>query len=709
MTDYPLKKRGGYTLKVKTLTYMLAVVLIFLLATSAWPQAFTYLENGQIGANVAAEMSTWGGSQGYSHQWGITWFPNWQPWAPPGETDIGYHGVDRLNETHERNAAGYYAIWTAAKNWTSPPNWNNTVFPSENNFPVFVADNGPRTINSLVDTPYPDYRPPVYYRRFQKPAVRVDDPVTNIPTDNFDPDNPWTYDPDIPSDGVMEAKGNTSMGVTTFQRWHDYAHPDYDRLLLVDMTVTNSGDTDALDPGLEKEGQVLEGFWFGLPICLEPDRQYTFFDGENINGSEDYLLDYDPETRTLWFWDGDDETINGDDQFQPRGGPRGQADIPTGEYCGSAIWGVRIIHIDAGPNDTTDDPAQPATANWEKYWNAPSPVAGESMQSAWEYLTGPDETGFIKEGYGNTPLSVIAGDSRLAPILGFGPYQMQPNDDLHIVWAVAVGSIPEPRAIELGWMVQNGQMDAETAKMEVYTKGVEDLLAQLDKAEELFANDFVAPKPPDPPDLFIESGPERVLLDWDPVDGAVNYKLYHAVGGLSGHRVFELIYEGPDTEFIDEGLTRGFSYYYYVVAVDGSGLESSHFFTRVNTPVIPFREGLSSSDWAERVRVVPNPFNVKGGEYRGPNTGFNFAGGTREQNQILFVNLPEYCTINIYNSVGDLMKTLEHTTGSADEMWDPALTDHNQFVATGVYFYTIEVTDGPLQGEMSTGKLVIIR
>ena len=699
----------------RILTYMLGALLVLAFATAAWPQVATVHENGRIRANCMAEMATWGGSEGYSHQWGIDWRPIWEPWAPEGQTDIGYHGVDRLNDTHDRSAAGYYAFWCAAKNWTSPDPWNNTAFPAGTTFPIFVSDVGPRTINSLVDTPYPDYRPPKYRRRFNKPSVRVDDPVTEQVTSGFDPGNlsKWIYDETIPSDGVMEAKGTSSMGVTIYHKWYDYAHPDYDLILICDMTVTNSGECNTLAEGLEKEGQVLEDFWFGLPILIEPDREYTEFDDENINGSEDYLLDYDPETRTMWFWDGDDEAVDGDDQFQPRGGPKGTADIPTGEYCGSSIWGVRILHIDAGPSDTNNDPAQPKTANWEIYWLAPSPVAGESIDNAWKYLTGPDEQGFIKEGWADEPLSECHADARWAPILGFGPYTLQSNEDIRVVFALAVGSIREARAIELGYKVKQGQLDAETAKMEVYTTGKDELFARLDKAEELMNNGFAAPKPPDPPDLYIKSGAGKVELDWSEVAGAAKYKLYHTVGGLSGHRVFDKIYEGTNTEYVDEGLTPGFSYYYYVIAVDGNGLEGSHFFTRCNTPAIPFREGLTAEGWQDKVRVVPNPFNVKGGEYlvgeAHGTTGFNFAGGTREQNQILFVNLPEYCTINIYNSVGDLVKTLEHTIGSADEMWDPALTDNNQFVATGVYFYTIEATGGPIEGQVATGKLVIIR
>lgn len=142
-------------------------------------------------------------------------------------------------------------------------------------------------------------------------------------------------------------------------------------------------------------------------------------------------------------------------------------------------------------------------------------------------------------------------------------------------------------------------------------------------------------------------------------------------------------------------------------------MESSHFFTRTNKEVVPTRAGIEDEDWAEKVRVVPNPLNIKGNTYiedqAHNTTGFNFDGGFREQNTMLFVNLPGQCEIKIYNSVGDLIKTLQHTTGSADERWSPILTEYNIVPASGIYFYTIQVTEGPLQGEVATGKIIIIR
>ena len=99
------------------------------------------------------------------------------------------------------------------------------------------------------------------------------------------------------------------------------------------------------------------------------------------------------------------------------------------------------------------------------------------------------------------------------------------------------------------------------------------------------------------------------------------------------------------------------------------------------------------------IEAVPNPYNIND-----PN---NFPG---ENNKILFVNLPGFCTITILTMSGEIVRVLEHATGTADEAWDQ-LTSQNQFVTSGIYLYHVQEKDingNRLDGE-KTGKLVIVR
>ena len=101
------------------------------------------------------------------------------------------------------------------------------------------------------------------------------------------------------------------------------------------------------------------------------------------------------------------------------------------------------------------------------------------------------------------------------------------------------------------------------------------------------------------------------------------------------------------------------------------------------------------------MRVVPNPFVSYAKD-------FNFTG--QEYNKLLFVNLPPYCTLRIYTVTGDLIKTIQHTSGSADESWDQ-VTEYNQFIASGVYILQVDEARNLTGGKMDSAihKFVVIR
>ncbi len=104
-----------------------------------------------------------------------------------------------------------------------------------------------------------------------------------------------------------------------------------------------------------------------------------------------------------------------------------------------------------------------------------------------------------------------------------------------------------------------------------------------------------------------------------------------------------------------------------------------------------------------KVKVVPNPYLVRNAWERHP-----------DYRKIKFINLPDKCTIRIYNFAGDLLKTIKHdatkVAGSGnlplqsggDEDWD-LLTESGQKPAPGIYLFHIESDIGN-----QVGKFVII-
>jgi len=111
-----------------------------------------------------------------------------------------------------------------------------------------------------------------------------------------------------------------------------------------------------------------------------------------------------------------------------------------------------------------------------------------------------------------------------------------------------------------------------------------------------------------------------------------------------------------------------------------------------NKPVHPFMSQQQVPDLND-IKVVPNPFNDK-------SVKFNWPG---EENKLLFINLPLQCTIKIYTATGDLVKTIHHDDSTTEQAWNQ-VTDSNQLIYSGVYFFLVESDLGT-----KTGKFVVIQ
>jgi hypothetical protein len=153
--------------------------------------------------------------------------------------------------------------------------------------------------------------------------------------------------------------------------------------------------------------------------------------------------------------------------------------------------------------------------------------------------------------------------------------------------------------------------------------------------------------------------------------------------------------------FIDRDVINGMNYIYYVAAYDsGNGIigplenTSATDPSLLNNTVSVIPHGSISINKLDNVRVVPNPYMV---------TSMWEKGSGR---QIQFIHLPEKATIRIFNTSGELVRTLEHDSGMriapSVEIWD-LKNYNNQIVAAGLYFYHIESGSGE-----TDGKFVIV-
>ena len=113
-------------------------------------------------------------------------------------------------------------------------------------------------------------------------------------------------------------------------------------------------------------------------------------------------------------------------------------------------------------------------------------------------------------------------------------------------------------------------------------------------------------------------------------------------------------------------------------------------------------EDIQSGDL--RVYVYPNPYRLDG-DYRA--RGFE---GRAESDlphdrtrAIHFANVPSVCTIRIFTLDGDLVREIRHNDGTTHAEWN-MITRNTQMVVSGLYYWTVESSDG----EVQMGKLAII-
>lgn len=73
---------------------------------------------------------------------------------------------------------------------------------------------------------------------------------------------------------------------------------------------------------------------------------------------------------------------------------------------------------------------------------------------------------------------------------------------------------------------------------------------------------------------------------------------------------------------------------------------------------------------------------------------------------ITFTRLTAKVTIRIFTISGELVKTIIKDSGASDEVaWNPVTNDDGQPVASGVYLFHVESTDGKTR----LGKLMVIK
>lgn len=552
--------------------------------------------------------------------------------------------------------------------------------------------------------------------RFAHPAVYVD----GVPaTDNELNDVVDEIKPNLKFDRMVINRLITYLGIEVTRKVMQFSQQNHDNYIIYDYVFKNTGVYDLQG---NSEPRTLTGVYFYFQYRygsgLDAFRYGSaWYPSNNINWGRNCVNQVvgigpkiaDFELRAQYSWYGPHSQGKVDDWGCPN--PR------DGRLAAIHYMGSVILHADSSPQDASDNRLQPATTMFigsDDRANYGSEMFNASTMAdryRWMSAGHPEKTHADQVGDGFAD-QWGTDNGGYAQGQGFGPYTMAPGDSIHLVIVEGVAGIRRSKSIEVGrnwyqWYANLSQPTlilpngTTTSNFNEYKKlwvktGEDSIRQTFRRAAANYQKNFDIPLPPPPPEIFeVKSGGDRISLSWSQNAESYphfnGYEIYRAIG--KPDTLYEKIFSCDKSnlvhEFDDRTALRGFDYYYYVVSKDDGSqndiqqnvpLVSSKFYTMTNTPAFLRKPAIRST--LDSIRVVPNPFNIRA-------SGLQF--GINAPDRIGFYGLPPECTIKIYTENGDLIETIVHNDGTADELWD-SLTHYRQIIVSGVYIAYFEVT-----------------
>ncbi len=565
--------------------------------------------------------------------------------------------------------------------------------------------------------------------RFDHPTVYVDGVLA---TDNDLNDVVDEIDKDLKCDRMVINKMVTYLGIEVTRKVMQFAQQNHDNYIIYDYVFKNTG---VYDLNGNTDPRTLTGVYFYLQYRygsgLDAFRYGSaWYPSNNINWGRNcvnQVVGIGPnvdafEARAQYSWYGPHSQSPVDDWGCPN--PK------DGRLAAIHYMGNVILHADTSPQNPTDDRSQPSTTMFigsdrrpANYGSNMFNVTDMTDRYDWMSAGHPEKTHADQVGEG---FADQWGDDNggYAQGQGFGPYTLEPGDSVHFIIAEGVAGIYRKKSIEVGrnwyqWYANLSQPPlvlpdgATTADFNQYKKlwvktGEDSILQTFRRSVANYQNDYNIPLPPPPPEIFeVESGGDRISLTWSN-NAELNehfngYEIYRAVGKPDTlyQQIFSCDKSNLVNEFDDKTALRGFDYYYYIVSKDDGSqndihpnvpLVSSKFYTMTNEPAFLRKPAVKTT--LDSIRVVPNPFNIRA-------SSLQF--GANAPDRIGFYGLPPECIIKIYTERGDLIDTINHNDGTADELWD-SLTSFRQVIVSGVYIAYFEVTKDLY--DSNTGELL---
>jgi len=328
----------------------------------------------------------------------------------------------------------------------------------------------------------------------------------------------------------------------------------------------------------------------------------------------------------------------------------------------------------------------------------------------------------------------------------FGPYTFMPGQKIHIVLASGFTGIGYQKGQEIGqewlngtlqdppnmpdpntgWLPSNFQFPANATEIDKrkdrwISMGIDSVMLSAWRAKWNFDHNYNIPQAPPPPaTVNIVGTSHAVEIDWtDPqAETMSNFAGYRIMRRVSARDSvsYQAIYDSDSTDisashtFVDSTAIYLSQAYYYVQSKARIGYNDPNADPTTRGDIMysgrnlypniyPINRPGPSQDDLSKIRVVPNPYNIK--------DPMLVVFGYTDQRGISFVNLPPVCTIKIFTENGDLVQTIVHNepiTLSGSVTWN-MLTSSQQVIYGGVYIAVFQTPDG----RISYQKFVVVR
>ena len=618
--------------------------------------------------------------------------------------------------------------------WIGTTNFNDLIVNKTFDYKtVHVGPRGPIDENN-------EFMPSdfILVGKFNHPTVIVDGVEASHTTSM---DKVDIIDENLITDRMLYNVINTSIGVTIKRKIYASSNQYHDNYFIHEYIFKNTGIYNKKN---DKHNQTLEGLIFFFQFRFAPSREIGLGGLQSLPQSASwghntmnhvYHPNYGDTIRGFYSYHG----LHSGATFNNIGGPNISGD---GQLGAAQFPGVIVLHADVSAENKNDDYNQPLST---PFLDSGDPLTRSNNQFDPNSMLRKYE--LMNSGHPALPHDEAVGDeypdkwqpvsqSGKSQCLGFGPYNLTPNDSIRIVFAEGVSGINRRLCHKIGseWLqgfstydLPNGETtnDKNEFKNSWVFTGIDSILKTFNLARTNWKLGFNIPNAPPPPDIFeVKSGGNGIALSWsnnaESWPSFAGYKIYRSIH--KPDTTFDLIFEcGMGTEnqlvnnYFDSKAIRGFQYFYYISSFDngstnifeeGVPLKSNLFWTRTNEPAYLLRPpGNNLSE----IRIVPNPYNRKSVDLQFGESG---------SDKIMFYNLPPFCTIKIFTERGDLINTIEHNDGSGDEAWD-SLTKTRQVISSGLYIAHFEVSKdyfnsnnhNPIfkKGDQVIKKFVVIR